>query len=274
MSLSTYLLTVAGWIYGLLMFLKVRRIYCILLSVAAFVPVAKYVFYACISNPLLMIIAIIFSFILDMIRRQYYMASRHEITMHTPLSRNKKGQRAIQKVKQSTKEIKIYPMRLPLFRKPEKKRIFISYSHAPTNNQIFARELYTAFSKKENLLCFLDEKDIERGSCWYRRLNQQMWNADYVISLVDAQSIKKEWPEKELEAALWLKTLSGKPTIYLYIMPGVDIDGTKSRMMDFAVEDMKNANRFVKQLSGSIDEIAEIIEKDDNMQSALFNQPL
>lgn len=88
--------------------------------------------------------------------------------------------------------------------------VFIS--HASEDKDAIARPIFEACSR-QGLKVFLDEAHIGWGESFTRKINTAMGAARYILAVVSPQSVTKDWPMAELNAALALEVKGLKTVV-------------------------------------------------------------
>jgi hypothetical protein len=188
------------------------------------------------------------AFMIDIIRRSCYTASRQRVALKKPNMRDKHNLPLNKRLLNVRSKISGSPYRIP-YLCGDMQPVFISYAHSSKGATQRAEQLYDELSRK-GIPCFLDVKIIKRGSPWHRRLKEKLDSASVVISLVDQLSIKNPWPAEELETALSLRSISGNPSVYLLLEKGLDVD---------RIEKLPVFEEIIKR-AGSDNEIAFVLK--------------
>jgi hypothetical protein len=105
-------------------------------------------------------------------------------------------------------------------------QVFISYTRTSTWSVANAHELRERITAS-GARCFLDTREIAEGTNWRSYLNRHLGLASVFVCLVDQQTLAREWPAAELEAALRGKELTGSPDIIVIKSPNLkatDVD--------------------------------------------------
>ncbi len=114
-----------------------------------------------------------------------------------------------------TPALKINPNLVPKEVPPppnQQSRIFISYKHDVVPDDGVATELSNKL-KEYGYYVFID-KDIEVGTEWVERINQEIQNADFMIAFLSEYSVQSEMVKEEIEKAHYLaKEQNGRPRI-------------------------------------------------------------
>jgi hypothetical protein len=189
------------------------------------------------------------AFMIDILRRGCYTADRQRVALRKPSIRNKQNLPLSKKILNVRSQISGSPYRIP-YLCADRQPVFISYTHSSDWATDKAEELYNEL-KIRDIPCFLDKKNISRGSSWHRRLKEKLDSASVVISLVDKLSIKNTWPAEELETALLLRSISGSPGVYLLLDKDLELEN---------VEKMPVFEEVIKR-SGSDNEIAFVLKE-------------
>ena len=90
-------------------------------------------------------------------------------------------------------------------------RIFLSYKRNEDPDEPLATELYEALSKQYDM--FIDQIMVV-GTQWAEKIEEELLNSDYLITLLSQKSIHSEMVEGEIEMAhKFAKERNGKPQI-------------------------------------------------------------
>jgi len=96
----------------------------------------------------------------------------------------------------------------------KKRRIFISYNRGTDPDEKIAMQVYEALSKHHEV--FMDQKSIEIGANWAKRIDTELRRADFLISFLSSSSVQSEMVIGEIEKAHHLakeKGREGRPCI-------------------------------------------------------------
>lgn len=206
---------------------------------------------------LLVIFCITVAFMIDIIRRSCYTASRQRAALKKPDMRDKHNLPLNKKILNVRSKISGSPYRIP-YLCGDIQPVFISYTHSSKGATKRAEQLYDELNRR-GIPCFLDAKIIKRGSSWHRRLKEKLDSASVVISLVDKLSIKNPWPAEELETALLLRSISGNPSVYLLLEKDLEADSIEK--MPVFEEIIKRAGSD-KEIAFVLKDVEDDVEKD------------
>ena len=112
----------------------------------------------------------------------------------------------------------IDPMRAPLLPLAFP-RVFISYTRASQWGQHLAGALSRRLAAG-GAGVFSDHA-IPEGTSWRRALNQNLGHSSVLIALVDADTVVREWPAAEVEAALLGQAMAGSPQLVVILAPSL-----------------------------------------------------
>lgn len=99
-------------------------------------------------------------------------------------------------------------------------RVFISYTPNSAKSSELAASLYLGL-KKAGAKPFLDRASIPAGVSWRRTLNYHVSECDVLLSIMDEESVQREWVAAELLAAMEANQLTGAPKIIILVDPAV-----------------------------------------------------
>ncbi len=162
-------------------------------------------------------VGVISGFLLDAARRYGYAVrrQRHEISIKTIALRHG---RLEPRLRRHALPTWIDPMRAPLLPLAFP-RVFISYTRASQWGQHLAGALSRRLAAG-GAGVFSDHA-IPEGTSWRRALNQNLGHASVLIALVDADTVVREWPAAEVEAALLGQAMAGSPQLVVILAPSL-----------------------------------------------------
>jgi len=147
---------------------------------------------------------------LDSIRRNYYRDSQSLLSINEKLLTPKQKELSIS-LQDVVNGVPPNPLNCPILGIKYSK-VFISYSRSSNWANNLANKLYKELTNN-GTICFLDQVSISTGINWRKSINNRLFDANIIISLVDNTSVKKMWPAVELEFSLISKLKIGIPEI-------------------------------------------------------------
>jgi hypothetical protein len=167
------------------------------------------------------ILSLALGFCMDGIRRLYYRGYRGFIVrrLDTALCTEQR-EKLSKKILLSGQRSMINALRIP-YLQPKRARVFISYTHSCDWSTKVVDRMYRQFSQ-DGLICFVDKHGISRGSSWRRAIHEKMSDATHVICVASENTVRKEWPAAEIEAALRMRAATGSPMITVMLPESLD----------------------------------------------------
>ena len=134
-------------------------------------------------------------------------------------------------------------------------KIFISYKHNVDPDDGLARQIYEALSATYSV--FRDREKIQVGQKWAQRIQKELSEADFMITLLSAESLESEMVKGEIERAHQFNQEQGNPTILpIRVAHKKPFDQPISLYLNDIQwtywENEKDTPRLIKELEGAI----------------------
>ncbi len=164
-------------------------------------------------------LSIILGVLLEMVRRSGIQAERIALRLSThgvydsSLAQNEAYHKHIQKNSMQLVQCPLLPCSTP--------KVFLSYTRSSLSGTILSKMLYNQMIKF-GAAPFLDRASIPMGANWRATLDSHIGQADAFISILDKDSVKREWVAAELQAAITSRQKTGVPEIIALYDPGIE----------------------------------------------------
>ncbi len=156
------------------------------------------------------LLGIVIGILIDITRRKGIQAQREHLSLEKAL-RICRILPIPNEIEKAIKECSLHPLRHPLFPAISPK-VFISYTRSSNWSIALAKNLHKKLLNI-NVKSFLDRENIGEGSNWRNQLNRSLASTNVFITIIDKNSIDREWVAAEMITALMSKSLTSLPEV-------------------------------------------------------------